>query len=90
MQHGCGLTQYPLPILKATIDQIRQIYKSTLGHKNLLMADITDAAQTNKNYADYEEKLFGKSSEELKLLGLAVAGPSKLVNKLTGNLALLR
>lgn len=85
-----SLTQYPLPILKASADQIYQIYKGSLADKNLLMIDITDAAQTTKNYKDYEEKLSGKSSEELKLLGIALAGSGKLVGKLTGNLALLR
>lgn len=85
-----GLTQYPLPILKASIDQIHQIYKNSLEDKNLLMVDITDSAQTTKNYTDYEEKLRSKLTEEHKLLGLALAGSSKLVNKLTGNLALLR
>lgn len=85
-----GLTQYPLPILKASIDQIHKLYKDSLTDKNILMIDITDSAQTTKNYQDYEEKLKGKSTKEHKLLGLALAGSSKSVGKLTGNLALLR
>lgn len=83
-----GLTKIPLPILKALGEQISQIYKESLNDQNLLMVDITDAAQTTKNYKDYEDKL--KSLNELKLLGIALAGPNKLINKLTGNLALLR
>lgn len=85
-----GLTQYPLPILKALREQINQIYRDSLKDKNLLMIDITDSAQTTKNYQDYEEKLKDKSIDEHKLLGIALAGGNKLVGKLTGNLALLR
>src|SRR3989344_2377105 len=81
-----GLTQDPLPILKASDTQIREIYNDALNNKSLLVIDITDAAQTTKNYKDYEEKLSDKSTEELKLLGIALAGPNKLVGKLTGNL----
>ncbi len=86
-----GLTNTPLPILKTTEEQLKQIRKQASDmSSDLLVVDITDAAQTTKNYADYEEKLKSKKSEELRLLGIALAGNQKDVKSLTGNLALLR
>jgi hypothetical protein len=85
-----GLTQIPLPILKASKEQILKIYQASLGDKELLMIDITDSAQTTKNYNDYEDKLKEKTSSEHIFLGLALAGSIKTINKLTGSLPLLR
>lgn len=86
-----GLTNQPLPILKSTEENVRKILKQAHALKDdLLVVDITDAAQTTKNYIDYEEKLKSKTSEELKLLGIALAGSKKDINSLTGNLPLLK
>lgn len=86
-----ALTTVPIPILKCTSEKLRDVYKQSYELRTeLLLVDITDAAQTTKNYADYEEKLKQSSADELKLLGIALAGPKQLINKLTGNLALLR
>src|ERR1051326_2868096 len=53
-----ALTTIPLPILKCTHDRLKEIYTQGYAFKNdLLFIDITDAAQTTKNYADYEKKL---------------------------------
>lgn len=86
-----GLTNTPLPILKANAEELRKLYAQTLSLRDkLLVVDITDAAQTTKNYKDYEEKLKNKTSEELKFLGVALAGELETVKSLTGNLGLLR
>lgn len=85
-----GLTKYPLPILKTDTASLRTLYKNAKVVTELLVIDITDAAQTTTNYPDYEAKLKIQSTEDLQILGLAIAGPKKLVNKFTGNLALLR
>lgn len=86
-----ALTTIPIPILKCTPERLREVYKQSYELRNeLLVVDITDAAQTTTNYGDYEEKLKQSQTVELKLLGIALAGPKKLINKLTGNLGLLR
>ena len=86
-----GLTNQPLPILKSTEKEIKNLKKKALGNKeNILIIDITDAAQITKNYIDYETKLKSKKTEELKFLGIALAGSVKDINSLTGNLSLLR
>lgn len=85
-----ALTTIPLPILKCTKERLREIYTEAYPLKDeLLLVDVTDAAQTTKNYADYEQKLKQSSTDQLAFLGLALAGPQKLINTLTGNLALL-
>ena len=86
-----GLTMIPLPILKATTEQLHAIYEQTSTlHDELLIVDVTDAAQTTVTYADYEAKLTKADMSDLKLLGIALAGPKKLVNKYTGSLGLVR
>ncbi|MBI2033427.1 MAG: DUF2000 domain-containing protein [Candidatus Levybacteria bacterium] len=85
-----GLTNTPLPILKTSEMEVKKILQEAGLEKDILVVDITDAAQTTKNYKDYEEKLKGKKTEELKVLGIALAGTQKQVKSLTGNLGLLR
>ncbi|MBP7832943.1 MAG: DUF2000 domain-containing protein [Candidatus Levybacteria bacterium] len=84
-----GLTNTPLPILKSSEEKIKSI-KTYKTSEDLLIVDITDAAQTTKNYIDYEEKLKSKTVEELKFLGIAVAGSKKTINSITGNFSLLK
>ena len=86
-----GLTNTPLPILKSTKEEIRQIkQKAQTQEEELFIVDVTDAAQTTKNYIDYEEKLKNNREETLIYLGVALAGPAKRISSLTGNLGLLR
>jgi len=86
-----ALTTVPLPILKCNLEKLKEVYNKAYELKDeILLVDVTYAAQTTKNYLDYELKLKQTLSDELKLLGIALGGPSKLINKLTGSLALLR
>ncbi len=86
-----GLTNQPLPILKSNSTELMLIRtKAKKCENELLVVDITDAAQSTKNYQDYEEKLKSKTSDQLVILGLAIAGRSKDVKSLTGNLGLLK
>ena len=86
-----ALTTVPLPILKSTQEGLRSLYDQAYTLRDaLLLVDITDAAQTTKNYADYEQKLQQSPTNQLLLLGIALAGPEKLIKRLTGSLGLLR
>lgn len=85
-----GITTIPIPILKAKSDVVRDIRLKAEGTNDLMAVDVTDAAQTTKTYEDYTEKIAAVNSEELKYLGVALYGSKKPVNKLTGNLPLLR
>lgn len=52
--------------------------------------DFSDLAQGCKTYDEYREKLSAAPESALIYYGLALIGAKKLVNKLTGSLALLR
>ncbi len=85
-----GLTNQPIPILKSTFEEIKELRKLSLKHEDLLVIDVTDVAQTAKNYKDYENKLKSKTAVELIYLGIAIAGNKKSINSIAGNLGLLR
>lgn len=86
-----ALTKYPLPILAVASEKLKDIYRHAFDLKDdLLLVDVTDAAQTTKNYEDYERKLKEHTIDELTFLGIALSGDKKIINKLTGNLPLLR
>lgn len=87
-----GITTIVMPVLKGDKDVIQNIFKKAklLENSGMQVIDITDAAQTTKNYADYAQKLSEKSSDELRFLGICLYGPHSFVKSLTGSLSLLR
>ena len=84
-----GITTTPIPILKGTAQTIRDL-RGRAVDTGLLVVDFSDAAQTTTTYDDYTAKLLIRLAEDLQYLGIAISGPRKLVNKLTGSLPLLR
>jgi hypothetical protein len=58
--------------------------------EDILIVDFTETAQKEVRYEDYTGKLAMTPAGELKYLGVALYGPKKSVNKLVGNLPLLR
>lgn len=99
-----GLTTIPMPILGASQPDIRRIVNSaapgrlvpenpkqaTTGAEELFLIDVTDAAQTTTDYEAYRNKLQRTPAEELRYLGVALLGPKRRINSLTGSLGLLR
>ncbi|MEQ2528451.1 DUF2000 domain-containing protein [Bacillaceae bacterium CLA-AA-H227] len=91
-QMHTGITTIPLPILKSTQEDL-QVLKQKISSKafqDLLVVDFSNAAQTTKNYEEYTQKIATYTSEDLHYLGIAIYGDRKKINKLTGNLSLLR
>lgn len=88
-QPHLGITTVTLPVLSAPAPAIKDLWMraTELG---LLVVDFTDAAQTTTTYDDYTAKLQATPAADLKYLGIAICGARKLVNMLTGTLALLR
>jgi hypothetical protein len=56
----------------------------------MTIVDFTAPAQMSRTYSEYLDKIAGLPTDELTYLGVALFGPKKLVNRLTGTLALLR
>lgn len=85
-----GILNITLPILAADADTIKTIREKAIKAGGLLVVDFTETAQKSLKYEDYTEKLAATPEAELKYLGVALYGPKKQVNKLVGNLPLLR
>lgn len=87
-----GIIAFPVPVLKAdgeTLRTLRQrLYQSEF--QDLTVVDFSDLAQGCRTYGEFEEKLAAVPEEALRYLGVAVCGDKKQVNRLTGNLPLLR
>lgn len=85
-----GITTLPIPILRATSDEVRQIRLTASDLDSLLVVDFTNAAQSTTTYEAYTEKIGCVETERLEYLGVALYGSKKHINKLTGSLPLMR
>lgn len=87
-----GIIEFPVPILKGNAESMKAIreklYESEFS--DLIVADFSDLAQGCKTYDEFIKKMKEVSEIDLKYLGIAICGAKKKVNKLTGNMPLLR
>lgn len=91
-QVHAGITTTPIPILVADQETLRGIRaKAAVAQEaGLSLVDFSDCAQRTTTYEDYGRLLESSTTEEIAYLGLALYGPKKQVQKLTGSLGLLR
>lgn len=84
-----GVIRIPVPILKASRDEIGKLrlrlYKE---FADLTAIDFTDLAQSCRTYDEFIDKMSYTST--LGYIGLAVYGDKQKINKLTGNLPLIK
>lgn len=87
-----GVIEFPVPILKSSRDKIRDIRTKLYDPRfsDVIVADFTDLAQGCKTYDVFIEKMKSAREIDLNYFGIALCGPQKQVNKLTGDLPLLR
>lgn len=87
-----GIIEFPVPILKGTPEIIREIREKLYqpDYQDLTAVDFSDLAQGCKTYDEFIEKMGNISENALHYFGLAICGPKKKVNKLTGSIPLLR
>lgn len=87
-----GIIQFPVLVLKASQEKIRmireQLYQPSFS--GLIVVDFSDIAQKCNVYEEYIETAAGVEEREYHYFGVGICGDKKLVNKLTGNLPLLR
>ena len=87
-----GIVNLPIPILKgqaALLKALREkLYEPEFAE--MTVVDFSDVAQGCKAYDEFIDKIAEVQEKELQYLGLAICGVKKKVNKLTGNMALLR
>jgi len=85
-----GITAVPIPILCADKDIIKDIYAQSLMDKELTTIGFSAQAQGCNSYDDYISLMEKSDPDTLEYLGLCVYGPRKIVNRLSGQLKLLR
>ncbi len=87
-----GIIQFPVPILKGNKEILKVLRTMLLDTQfdDLTVVDFSDLAQTCKTYAEFIDKMASTSEANLRYIGIAICGNKKKINKLTGNLPLLR
>ena len=87
-----GIITFPVPILRGDAEQIRAIRETLYGvdYQDVIVVDFSDVAQSCKTYDEFIRKASLAEEKEFQYLGIGICGSKKLVNKLTGNLPLLR
>lgn len=87
-----GIIQIPVPVLKADREKIKEIRERLYQPEfnGLIVVDFSDVAQSCNVYDDYIQKAAAVEETNFTYLGIGISGEKKLVNKLTGNLPLLR
>lgn len=87
-----GIIEFPVPILRGTRPDIKQMREKLYQpeFQDLTVVDFSDLAQSCKTYDEFMEKMGRVSESDLQYLGVAICGSRKKVNKLTGNMPLLR
>lgn len=84
-----GITQVAMPILKnRDLNRLRETLKC--HEPELLVVDLTDETHRQPTFQDYVNAVAATPVDELVYLGIAIYGPRQLVNRYTGNMALLR
>lgn len=87
-----GIIEFPVPILKGNVEIINEIRQKLYQpeYEELTAVDFSDLAQSCKTYDEYVGKMARTEKKTLNYLGIAICGPKKKVNKLTGSMGLLR
>lgn len=87
-----GIIEFPVPILKGSPEILKNIRERLYApeYQELSVVDFSDLAQSCKTYPEFIERMAVAPEDSLSWLGLAICGPKKKVNKLTGSMTLLR
>lgn len=87
-----GIIAFPVPILRGDAARIKTIRERLYdpAFADLTVVDFSDLAQSCNDYDDFTEKMKAVPGADLNYFGVAICGPKKKVNKLTGNMPLLR
>lgn len=87
-----GIIEFPVPILGGSPEVIKQIREKLYqpDFQDLTVVDFSDLAQGCKTYDEFKKKMSHTPESALQYFDVAICGPKKKVNKLTGSMPLLR
>ncbi|MFD6952151.1 MULTISPECIES: DUF2000 domain-containing protein [unclassified Nocardiopsis] len=84
-----GLNPHPVPTLVASGEQLRRL-KAGADEQGLTVVGFNEVARRSRDYMEYLDALATTQSRDVEYVGLALLGPRKDVNRLTGKLELMR
>ena len=87
-----GITQLPIPILGSSQEKIKELRARfrSLETGNSVLVDFSTVAQQARTYDEYEKAMSDTNENDLYYLGIGICAEKKIVNKVTGNLSLIR
>ena len=87
-----GIIEFPVPVLRGNAALLKNLREKlyTPDFAGLTAVDFSQLAQGCKTYDEFREKMAASPADALCYLGIAICGDKKTVNRLTGNLPLLR
>lgn len=87
-----GVTNIPIPILSLSKEELKIKYDTILASNDeeVKIIGFSEMAQKSLSYDDYESKLSAAREDEISYSGFCLYGPKKKINKLTGNIKMLR
>ncbi|PJE96083.1 DUF2000 domain-containing protein [Streptomyces carminius] len=85
-----GITLLPVPVLRAGAERIARVAARAADEEDVVVVGFTDTAQGCRTYDEYTDRMGGIPTADLTYVGLGLFGPRKPVNRLTGDLPLLR
>ncbi|HWR38489.1 MAG TPA: DUF2000 domain-containing protein [Patescibacteria group bacterium] len=87
-----GITTQTIPVLSGDAEQLLQLREKLTcqDFTEVTVIGFTETAQQSLDYAQYARRLATVGADDLKYVGLCLQGPVKKINRLTGNMALLR
>jgi len=91
-QNHLGITNIPIPVLKGTKSLLKELLAEVKSkhHNDVTVIDFSKTAQLSTDYDDYTLKARNLASDKFEYLGIGMYGPKRILNKLTGSIALLR
>lgn len=87
-----GIITIPVPVLRSEGCRLRSLREKLAGpdFADVLSVDFSDVAQGCHTYGEYLDKAAATPEAGHVYLGVALCGPRKKVNRLTGSMPLLR
>jgi hypothetical protein len=85
-----GFTKVPIAVLQAKDPDSLPVLFVKAQEQECMVLVFLSRAQGLRSYADYTQSVAGSNGDELDIDAFILYGPRKQVNKITGNLPMLR